>query len=282
MTPLRQGVRPSPIAGTWYPADASQLRSNVEAYLHDAQPAPPSAEVVGLLAPHAGLLFSGKVAAHAFKLIVEQAYDTVVVLGPLHRLIPSASTAAVISTAHSAYHTPLGDVPVDHTVLDQLATCVPSYTQCVDDPEHSIEIELPFLQVALPAGFTLVPLMLRDQSLKTSQQLGIALADLLQDRRVLFVASSDLSHFYPQQIAATLDQNVLNAVAQMDAAQVIDLEARGEGFACGRGAIAATIYAAQRLGADKANCLHHATSGDITGDVARVVGYGAAGFFRTH
>ncbi|MBX3083325.1 MAG: AmmeMemoRadiSam system protein B [Anaerolineae bacterium] len=279
MSQPQQDIRPSPITGMWYPGNAANLRAELDRFLQKANPLTRTGDVLGLLTPHAGLRYSGGVAAYAFKQIADQPIDTVVVIGPLHRPIPGI-TSAVVSTAHTAYETPLGKVPVDRDILDHLAARL-SLSCCRCDPEHSIEIELPFLQVVLPAGFTLIPLMLRDQSAEGSRALGVALIEVLKDRHVLFVASSDLSHFYPQDVAATLDHKMLEAVAQMDAERVIQLDERGEGFACGRGAIAATIHAVRALGATRAEVLHHATSGTVSGDFARVVGYGAASFTRT-
>ena len=271
-------VRPSPLAGIWYPGNAVTLRDMVQTHLRNAGATPVAGDVLGVLAPHAGLKYSGGVAGYAFHQIVDKSVDTVVVIGPLHRPLPSI-TGAVITTDHAAYQTPLGTLSVDHAILDQLNAALP-LSRCTCDPEHSIEIELPFLQVALPAGFTLVPLMLREQSIELARTLGITLAGLLRDRRVLFVASSDLSHFYPHDVAVTLDQKMLAAVADMDADRVMQLDERGEAFACGRAAIAATIHAVRQLGANHATRLHHATSGAATGEFDRVVGYGAASFFR--
>jgi hypothetical protein len=234
--------------------------------------------VTGLLAPHAGHRYSGAVAAHAFSLVKGVIFDVLVVIGPLHQPIPGAR-GGVLTSGHDAYQTPLGLIPVDHEALGKLGTHLP-LTYCERDPEHSVEIELPFAQHVLPPGFRLIPLMLREQSIPLARSLGAALAHVLGGRRVLYVASSDLSHFYDQPTAHILDHAVLDAVAHMDADGVISLEARGAGFACGRGAIAATIYAVKALGADRARVLKHATSGEVTGDYARVVGYGAVAFYR--
>lgn len=278
MIALVDAPRPSPLAGMWYPGDSQKLRLEIEHYLESTPTRSDASAVLGLLAPHAGYRFSGRVAAYAFRLLQGREIDTVVVIGPLHQPIPDMPSG-VITSAHRAYQTPLGDIAIDHKLLRQLNEQVPlSYCQC--DNEHSIEIELPFLQVTLASGFRLVPLMLRDQSLATAQQLSAALADLLRNRRALIVASSDLSHFYADDQAQVLDRRVLNAVAQMDAASVIALDESGQGFACGRGAIATTIYATRALGAGRSVILNHSTSGAVNGQHSRVVGYGAAAFFQ--
>ncbi|MBX3061566.1 MAG: AmmeMemoRadiSam system protein B [Anaerolineae bacterium] len=270
--------RPSPLAGMWYPADSQKLRLEIEHYLESATTRVDAGSVIGLLAPHAGYRFSGSVAAYAFRLLQGRELDTVVVIGPLHRPIAEV-TGTVITSAHRAYQTPFGSITVDHDLINQINEQIP-LAYCQFDSEHSVEIELPFLQVVLRSDFKLVPLMLRDQSLATAQQLSAALAELLVNRNALIVASSDLSHFYSDDQAQKLDRRVLQAVAHMDAASVIALDESGQGFACGRGAIATTILATSALGAGRSVILNHSTSGAINGQYSRVVGYGAAAFFH--
>ncbi|MDD2696355.1 MAG: AmmeMemoRadiSam system protein B, partial [Anaerolineales bacterium] len=149
-----------------------------------------------------------------------------------------------------------------------------------NDQEHSLEIELPFLQRALQADFRLLPVMVRDQSSRVVQALGSALAEALAGRRALLVASTDLSHFYPQPTARVLDEEMLRRVAAFDPEGVLRAEEEGKGFACGRGALAAVLWAAKELGADEVKVLNYGTSGDITGDFGQVVGYGAAVVLR--
>lgn len=267
-------IRPSSIAGRWYPGNARQLASAVESYMAQAEVSPVDGRIVAVLAPHAGHHYSGPVAGYAFKLLRGLPVDTVVVVGPSHY----AYSHPIITTGHAAYQTPLGKVPVDHALLNVLREDVP--IQAVrNDQEHSLEIELPFLQCVLES-FQLVPLALVDQSLDAAERLGGALACALADKQVLLVASSDLSHFYPQATANRLDQTVLDAVAAYDPVGVIEAEKTGSGFACGRGAIATVMIAARQLGADTAQILNYATSGDVTHDFNQVVGYGAAVFYQ--
>jgi AmmeMemoRadiSam system protein B len=266
--------RPSPLAGKWYPGDAEALTGMLDRFLRAARLPAISGKPMGLLAPHAGLKYSGPVAAHSYALIRDMVFDTVVVIGPMHHPI----AGSVLTSAHTHYETPLGCVEIDRGALHGLGRAV-QLTELRSDPEHSVEIELPFLQHLLKPGFSLIPLMLRDQSFTQAKALGQALATLLNDRKVLFVASSDLSHFYAQEIANKLDTIMLNHVGWMDAERVIDCNERGTAFACGAGAIAAVIYALQALGADRAQIVGYGTSGDVTGDLERVVGYGAAMFW---
>jgi AmmeMemoRadiSam system protein B len=272
--PLISDIRPSPLAGRWYPGSAKTLADSVDNYLAGAAEPSIPGRLIGMLVPHAGHRYSGPVAAHAFKALHGLTFDRVVIIGPSHYPYP----APIITTGHDAYATPLGSVPVDLVTLDALRHQVP--VQSVrQDPEHSLEIELPFLQRTL-ADFSLIPLALVDQSLALAVKLGHALAHALEGQNTLLVASSDLSHFYPEQVANVLDQTVLDAVAAFDPEAVIRAEEAGKGYACGRGAIAAVMIAARDLGADAAQIVGYATSGAVTHDYSQVVGYGAALFYQ--
>lgn len=270
-----QDIRPSPIAGRWYPSDPRRLARSIDDFIAHADPPPINGRLVGILAPHAGHQFSGPVAGYAFKAVQGMSIDTVAVIGPSHY----PYYASALTTEHEAFETPLGLIPVDHGLIAQLRDTVP-VTPVRDDQEHAIEIELPFLQRVIE-DFSLVPLALLDQSLTAARQLGNRLAELLADRKALLVASSDLSHFYPQALAHQLDQEILEAINAFDPAAVIAAEADGRKIACGHGAIAATMIAAQQLGADTAKVVHYATSGDISHDYQRVVGYAAALFYQS-
>jgi AmmeMemoRadiSam system protein B len=268
-------IRPSPIAGRWYPGDPQQLARSIDDFIADADVSPFEGRVVGILAPHAGHVFSGPVAGYAFKFVQGMDVDVVALVGPSHH----PYSAAIITSGHDAYQTPLGTVPIDREALDTLRKTVP-IDAVRDDPEHCLEIELPFLQRTLGA-FRLIPLALLDQSLDMATKLGEALADLLADQKALLVASSDLSHFHPQQIANKYDQQVLEAITDYDPVRVIQAEAHGQKIACGHGAIAAIMIAARALGADSAQVVNYATSGNVNRDFGRVVGYGAALFYES-
>lgn len=277
VSPAVTDVRPSPIAGMWYPGDARQLAAEVDAYLAAAQVTPPPGAIIGVMAPHAGYRYSGPVAGHAFRLVQGMTAEVVAVVSPIHRPL---SMAPVFTTAHAAYATPLGAIPVDHDALEAVRAAGIRVEAVRRDQEHSLEIELPFLQRALAGAFALIPLMLADQSASGAERLGRVLAGVLRGRKALLVASTDLSHFYDQRTANALDQAVLDRVAAYDPAGVIALEDEGRGFACGRAAVAAVMWAARDLGADAAAIVNYATSGDASGDYERVVGYGAAVFYR--
>jgi AmmeMemoRadiSam system protein B len=187
----------------------------------------------------------------------------------------------LLTSAHQAYQTPLGQIPIDQESVSALNDELEKelgfgLSPVRNDPEHSLEIEIPFLQRALTNGFSLLPVMVRDQTSRVAQTLGKSLAKILGDRHTLLVASTDLSHFYAQEQANTLDGEMLRQVEAFDPLGVFQAEERGKGFACGRGALAAVLWAAKELGANSVHILKHATSGDVTGDYSEVVGYAAA------
>ncbi|RMF49916.1 MAG: AmmeMemoRadiSam system protein B [Anaerolineae bacterium] len=278
---VKDSVRPSPIAGQWYPGRADILRHDIEKYLQQAHLPALDGEVVGIMAPHAGYLYSGPVAAYAFAAVQGLSPEVVAVVSPMHYPYPYP----MLTTLHRAYATPLGEIPVAHDLIEQLnaglrARGALPLTGVGHDPEHSLEIELPFLQCVLDAPFRLLPVMVREHTPEVVRTLGEALGDILREQNALLVASTDLSHFYTQERARVLDEEMLRRVAAFDPQGVLRAEEEGKGFACGRGALAAVMWAARELGAQRAQILRHATSGDITGDFSRVVGYGAAVFLR--
>jgi AmmeMemoRadiSam system protein B len=269
-------IRPSPIAGTWYPAGARELAESLDLFLARAEVHVPDGRVIGILAPHAGHRYSGAVAAHAFNCLRGMRPEVVAVVSPMHH----PHNAPVLTTAHSAYATPLGEIQVDDEALDRLQAELKtrlgvSLERVRRDSEHSLEIELPFLQRVL-ASFRLLPVMLLEQTPEVAEALGHALAAVLAGRNAVLVASSDLSHFYPRPVAEALDREMLARIAAFDPLAVMQAEEEGRGFACGRAAVAAVLWAARDLGANRVSLLRYATSGEVTGDNESVVGYGAA------
>ena len=276
-------IRPSPIVGQWYAGDAARLAEQVDGYMQSAEIPSLDGEVVAVVAPHAGHIYSGPVAGYAFAALRGLTPDVVAVISPMHQ----PYFESLLTTSHGAYTTPLGNIPVDREAVDQLDAMLEEelgvgLARVARDQEHSLEIELPFLQRALDAPFRLLPLMLRDQGSRVAQALGYALARLvavdgaLENQKMIMVASTDLSHFYSESAAASLDQEILRQVEAFDPDGVIRTEEQGKGFACGRGALAAVLWAAQELGADQARVLHYDTSASVTGDYQRVVGYASA------
>ncbi|MDO9301027.1 MAG: AmmeMemoRadiSam system protein B, partial [Anaerolineales bacterium] len=226
-----------------------------------------------VIAPHAGHVYSGGVAAHAFAAVRELTPDLVAVLSPFHNL----ASHPLITTKHQAYSTPLGNIEVDQAALAELQTNLDiPITAIANDREHSLEIELPFLQRALKNDFKLLPIMVRAQEMDVAKKLGHALAQTLENKNAIIVASTDLSHFYDQQTAKIFDEEMLRRFESFNPESIFEAEQTGKGFACGHAAVAAMLWAARELGANKVQILKYATSGDVTGDHSSVVGYGAA------
>lgn len=275
MCPISES-RPSPIAGSWYSADARKLETSIKDYLSKARLPEMKGDVLGVISPHAGHIYSGPTAGCAFRAVEGKTYDLVAVLSPMHQF----HFAPILTTAHCAYSTPLGDIAIDSDALDafekKLRDVSLELTPVAYDKEHSLEIELPFLQVALKGTFKLLPVMLRSQEEGTVEKVGHALAAVLKGRSCLLVASTDLSHFYPLGDAGRLDAEMLKQIGDFSPKGVLQAEESGSGFACGAAAVAAVLWAAKDLGARSVKVVHHSTSADQTGDSSSVVGYGAA------
>src|ERR1035437_4585156 len=274
-------VRPAAVAGSFYPADPTELAKMVDGFLAKAAP-PPIADVVALVAPHAGYEYAGQVAAYSYALLKGRKFDRVVFIAQSH--YEAFGFSSVYDGA--AYATPLGQVPVDRAFAAKLATMSKSiklsglgHTPTPDKPEHALEDQLPFLQRVLPP-FQLVPIVMGDQSYENCRALGLALAKLIQGTNTLIVASSDLSHYHPYDEAVKLDHKTLKAIEEWDYLSMArNFESR-VWEACGGGPIVAAMIASERLGASQAKMLKYANSGDTAGDKTRVVGYGAVAFVK--
>lgn len=273
--------RPSPIAGQWYLSDPRRLADQIDEYIHNVKQIQVPGDILAIMVPHAGHRYSGQVAAYAFAAVKDLKPDLVAIIAPMHYPYQER----LLTTAHHAYRTPLGSIPVDQKVVEELSAALKKslgfgLAAVANDPEHALEIELPFLQRIFKHPFTLLPIMVRDQNPLTAEVLGKLLAAVLKDTNSLLVASTDLSHFYTQAMARILDSEILRCVKTFDPQGLFKAEESGKGFACGKAALASVMWAARSLGADQAHVLHYATSGDVTGDYSQVVGYAAAAFLK--
>lgn len=283
MSPIgRTVVRKSAIAGAWYPGAAPDLRQMVEQYLAQASPDAVPGRVLALISPHAGYVYSGATAAQAFAQVRGADYGRVVLIGPLHRPIYGSELSAWMTSAEDAYVTPLGEVPVDRTFLAELGRRVP-LTTVRGDREHSLEIELPFLQVAL-GDFELAPIIAGEYIAERAtgahiEQLAGALAELCADGKTLLVASTDLTHFDDYATVVRTDHKLVDRVAAFDVDGLLTALRAEEVQACGAVGLVAVLRAAQKLGARGATVLSYTTSGDVTGNKrpgTYTVGYLAA------
>jgi AmmeMemoRadiSam system protein B/AmmeMemoRadiSam system protein A len=281
-------VRPPAVAGQFYPSDPAHLKLAVQQFLEDAVPATVE-KPVALVVPHAGYIYAGQIIADAFRQVKGQSYDTVVILGTNHgRNAASQSMSGVSVYARGAYRTPLGDALVDEAIASALLA---EDRDCSADTapqaaEHSIEVQVPFVQTLFPSA-RIVPVMIGMPDPPMCARLGKAIAKVAKDKRVLIVASSDLSHYPNYKDATNVDRQTLEAIASLDPSQfgsrVGSLMSYGtpnlETCACGEGPILAAMSAAKALGATHGVVVSHANSGDVVAeDRSRVVGYGAVVF----
>jgi AmmeMemoRadiSam system protein B len=278
----QQTVRPAAVAGSWYPGHASALAREVDRYLDEAV-VPLDGDVVAIIAPHAGLMYSGAVAAHAYRALRGRSFDVAILVGPSHYV----GFDGVAVADEDAFESPLGLVLVEKQVTGAL--CAASDLVCrrsaVHAREHSLEMQLPFLARVQP-GTSIVPAVMGYQTRDTVIQFAEALATTLAGRRALLVASTDLSHYLDVALARQHDERVVELVGAFDPdSLLVEFERypehdRGRFVACGGGPAIAVMRAARALGATGARVLRYANSGDVSGDYGAVVGYLAAAIGR--
>ncbi|OGX17136.1 MAG: hypothetical protein A3I71_00735 [Omnitrophica WOR_2 bacterium RIFCSPLOWO2_02_FULL_63_16] len=270
--------RSARVAGAFYPDDPAVLRATIEQLLagHDGAPASPDKPRI-LISPHAGYPYAGSVASRAFHEVQGRAYDGVVVVGFTHRLNFEGTSVET----RDAYHTPLGPIPVDTEAVEflQAQPGITHVEEAHEADEHSMEVMLPFLQVAL-GEFRVVPMLMGRHDFSDAQELAAALAQLAQHGEYLFVFSTDLSHYHPYDEAKRLDDQTVNLILRETAGAVDRLFSQGHLEACGRGPVVAGLLLAQRFGYLERRLLLYANSGDTTGEASRgVVGYAAIGMY---
>ncbi len=277
-------IRQSVIAGSWYPGTQAGLARAIDDYLARvaAEPLVPG-RLIGLICPHAGYAYSGPTAAYAYRQLQERAVDTVVLVGPSHRAWVGDCAVSV----EDAYETPLGLVPLDGDFIAALAGRV-TLTRIRRDAEHSLEIQLPFLQRRL-ADFRLVPIVMSADDPAVARRLASALVETIREQperlgRTLLVASSDLHHIEDYDQVVRRDRRVIDAVAACDLEALTAALMDRHSTVCGRMPILTVFHAGQALGADQTRVLYHTNSGDVTGDRGPgqyTVGYMAAALYKS-
>ena len=272
-------------AGTFYPDTEGALRTQIQqSFLHPlgpgAIPTIPGTrnqKLLGLIVPHAGYRYSGPVAAHSY---YHQAsagiFESIIILGPNHTGLGSG----VSTMTEGEWSTPLGDVPIDTDLAQEIVDS--SHLVDVEDEahrnEHSIEVQLPFLQFIYPRRFKFVPICMMLQDLQTSIEVGEAIAKAAENHRAIVLASSDWTHYEPQEQAQSKDKQAIEEALQMNEKKFQEIIEERSVSACGYGPVTAMIHAAKLRGAKSGNLLSYQTSGDVTGDKSAVVGYAAASF----
>jgi predicted class III extradiol MEMO1 family dioxygenase len=296
-------LRRAAVAGTWYPGQASQLAEEVDRYLAAAEVAR-LPQLRAVIVPHAGLMYSGPVAAFSYKAARDARYGTVVLVGPSH-FVPFRGVSIWPS---GRWETPFGEICIDDALAAAIAAASPVINDRADthSREHSLEMQMPFVAHLWP-GARIVPLMMGHQTRVTAFALGDAIAQAVAARTVfshqpsdvrasaeapddseqtqpigpppgdvLLVASSDLSHYEDARTAAAMDAVVMRHVEALDAEGLMEALERDPRHACGGGPIVSVLHAARQLGARHAQLLQYADSGDVSGDKSAVVGYMAA------
>ena len=265
-------VRKPAVADMFYPGDRNSLTAQLESFL---RPVPEPKRVLAAISPHAGYIYSGAVAGAVFSQI--RVPQTVVILGPNHRGIG----AAVAINASGVWDTPLGSVSINEGLSKSILEAGP-HCKIDDDPrahalEHSLEVQVPFLQMLRP-DVTIVPIALSHVRYEGCQEIGLALAKGIKDYAddVLVVASTDMTHYESQEVARANDQAAIERIVDLDPKGLYDTVAKKKISMCGVIPTTISLVACKALEATKADLVQYATSGDVTGDYAQVVGY--AGF----
>ena len=278
-------TRHAAVAGTWYPSHPQALAHDVDEYVAAAAPAA-TGRVDAIIAPHAGLMFSGPIAAWAYKAAARERYDVAMLVGPSHFVYFDG----IALYPEGAFATPFGPIAIDAAAARDVARAdIVKPLPSAHSREHSIEMHLPFLRRLMP-DLPIVPMLMGVQNRRTIEGLGHALAAAASSRRTLLVASTDLSHYYDAGTAARLDAAVLDAVEAFDVDRLLarfesfaDAE-RGRSVGCGIGPALAVMIAARDGGARDGRVLKYGHSGEVSGDYNGVVGYMAAalGSFGAH
>ncbi len=270
-------VRPSVLAGTWYPGSQDALAKSIAGYLSRVKPPHIDGELKAVIVPHAAHMYSGQVAAHAYRLLEGSQFRRVILIGPSHRV----AFEGVSVNLQSGYKTPLGVVPIDQKMAKKILDSGPHirWLRRAHAQEHCLEIQLPFLQTVLH-NFQIVPILMGQQDYDTCSRLANTLVQVMGGAEdTLILASSDLSHFYPYDRARALDLEFIKRVKGFDPEGLAKDLSAGKCKACGGGPVITTMLAARKLGADRAVVLNYANSGDVTGDHSSVVGYMAAALY---
>jgi AmmeMemoRadiSam system protein B len=275
-------IRYPAVAGLFYESDGESLKRRIEwCFKHRLGPGSiPSVNeqgkrnIVGLVCPHAGYMYSGPIAAYSYaELAKDGVPDVVIILGPNHTGLGSG-----VSIVESGYwRTPLGNVEINSEVAKRIVkNCeVMAVDELAHLQEHSIEVQLPLLQYIYGSRFSFVPICMMLQMKDVCMEVGNAIAKALENENVVIIASTDFTHYEPHEKACEKDIKVLKAIEAMDPDLMFRLVDSLPVSMCGPGPVASMLYAVRKLGAKKATILKYATSGDVTGDKSSVVGYGS-------
>jgi AmmeMemoRadiSam system protein B len=274
-------VRTPAVAGMFYPSEKNKLTKLIEdCFLHQFGPGkkPPKKlenKIFGVICPHAGFVYSGPIACNSLYSISSESPELFIIIGPNHWGIGRS----VATMKDCEWQTPLGNVQVDSESAEEISKL--SKTIELDyfshTREHSIEVQIPILQNIF-SNFKILPISLINQSKEVAMDVGLAIAKIARKKNVMIIGSSDFTHYEPNEFAHEQDMALIEPILEMDVDKFYDVLQKRKVSACGYGAIASTIIACKDLGAIKGELLKYATSGDVTGDMSSVVGYGSIVF----
>jgi AmmeMemoRadiSam system protein B len=277
--------RPPAVSGIFYPSNPFELQKSLEQSFLDMNfgpgRMPPSLDrkkIYGIISPHAGYAYSGSVAANGYYQVSNMNYETVIITGPNHYGIGSG----VATMRQSLWKTPLGDVEVNTDFADTISkNTVIDMDDFSHIRDHCLEVQLPFLQcIRKDDTFRIVPIIMNLQDIETSKDVGRTIAQAITSAstKALLIASSDFTHYEPNEEAHRKDLELIDTILSLDVSSFYAVLERLDISACGYGAIASIMVAVKELGASKAELLRYATSGDTTGDKSSVVGYASIVF----
>lgn len=270
-------VRAAVVSGQFYPEEPAVLKKKIRQFLSRSQNVP-DPDVSAIIVPHAGYDYSGQVAAEAYKLVEGRKFEAVIIIAFLHRIF----LQGVLVDDAAFYETPLGRVPVDRKLAGELQMAHPLFRNTLTGrlEEHSLEVQIPFLQETIP-GLRIVPIYFGSQNITNITLLADTLAAVIAGRNVLVVATSDLSHFHPYEAAARMDRVLIAMFEQGNAEAIYDANAKEEVEACGMGPVLTSILLARKMKWSGPKLVQYANSGDVTGDRGSVVGYAAMAYRKT-
>jgi AmmeMemoRadiSam system protein B len=273
--------RKAVFAGQFYEADPEKLKDRIEwCFKHPLGPGsiPTPSSVrsktsVGFISPHAGYVYSGPIAAHTYYYLAKEGRpDTFIILGPNH----TGMGAAVAIWPDGVWETPLGRIEIDKELASEISenSNFAKLDTVAHSEEHSIEVQLPFLQYIFN-GFKIVPISMLYQSPETAKDLADAILKAVEDlqRDIIIIASTDMSHYEPHELAVKKDREALEKIVALDPEGLYSTVIERNITMCGVGPVMTLLYVARRLGSSKGEILKYATSGDVTGEMSWVVGY---------
>lgn len=272
-----ENVKEPAVAGTFYPADKDSLKKSVEDFLSKAETSPDHGKLIAIISPHAGYIYSGQTAAYGYKQIQGSDIKNVILIGPSHR---SAFKGASVYTKGS-FRTPLGNVKINERLAEGLLneSADVRFSPEAYEGEHSIEVQLPFLQTVLK-DFTIVPVLIGSPSGRTFEHLIQKLTEML-DEKALLIASTDLSHYHDYPTAKEMDGKIISAVQRLSPKDTIELLRSGKSEMCGGVPVIIAMEVARRSGANLGVVFKQANSGDVTGEKDKVVGYASIGLYKS-